>query len=176
MSVGLDELDLALLAGLREISGRRAARRATMTVLDGGGGAMARYRRDRDPAALEATMAALDRQEAATRAAQDIDTQPAADVVAYLRDLPRWWAEAPVSRRGLAEALFERIDVLGLRQMHLEPTQLAIRAGLVEAFASSSAGYGRGERTSARASRQINGCRVTIGGPPPEPVPLEQFA
>ena len=70
----------------------------------------------------------------------------AAEVVAYLRDLPRLWDDAPDSRRALTESLFERVEVLGLRRMHLEPTQSAIAAGLVEAFSSASAGYGRGER------------------------------
>jgi hypothetical protein len=37
---------------------------------------------------------------------------------------------------------------LGLRRMRLEPTQSAIAAGLAEAFASVSAGYGRGGRSS----------------------------
>jgi hypothetical protein len=32
--------------------------------------------------------------------------------------------------------------------MHLEPTLAAVAAGLVEAFASASAGFGRGERYS----------------------------
>jgi hypothetical protein len=67
--------------------------------------------------------------------------------VAYLRDLPRLWEEAPDSRRGLAESLFERVEVLGLRRMHLEPTPAAVAAGLVEAFSCASAGYGRGERS-----------------------------
>jgi len=43
-------------------------------------------------------------------------------VVAYLRDLPRLWDDAPGSRRALAEALFERVEVLGLRRMRIEPT------------------------------------------------------
>ena len=67
-------------------------------------------------------------------------------MVAYLRDLPRLWDEAPGSRRALAEALFERVEVLGLRRMRIEPTPSAVAAGLVEAFSRASAGYGRGER------------------------------
>ena len=35
----------------------------------------------------------------------------------------------PDSRRGLAESLFERVEVLGLRRMHLEPTPAAVAAG-----------------------------------------------
>ena len=69
-----------------------------------------------------------------------------AEVAAYLRSLPRLWDDAPDSRRGLVESLIERVEVLGLRRMHLEPTPAAVAAELVEAFASASAGYGRGER------------------------------
>ena len=67
--------------------------------------------------------------------------------VDYLRDLPRLWDDAPASRRALSESLFERVDVLGLRSMRLEPTPAAIARGLAEAFSSASAGYGRGERS-----------------------------
>ena len=62
--------------------------------------ALARYRRDRDLQALEAAMAALDEQEAEARDRQPAPELSAAEVVAYLRDLPRLWDEAPDSRRG----------------------------------------------------------------------------
>ncbi len=108
--------------------------------------ALARYRRDRDLRMLEWTMAALDEQEAEANAGGPVAALEASEVVAYLRDLPRLWDEAPGSRRALAEALFERVEVLGLRRMRIEPTPSAVAAGLVEAFSSASAGYGRGER------------------------------
>ena len=41
----------------------------------------------------------------------------ASNVVAYLCERPRLWDNAPGSRRALAEALFERVEVLGLRRM-----------------------------------------------------------
>jgi len=51
------------------------------------------------------------------------------------------------TRRGLAESLFGRVEVLGLRRMHLEPTPAAVAAELVvDAFSRASAGSGRGER------------------------------
>jgi hypothetical protein len=71
---------------------------------------------------------------------------------------PRWWRGSATCRgcgtthraRGaLAEALFERVEVLGLRRMRIEPTPSAVAAGLVEAFSRASAGHGRGERSSA---------------------------
>ena len=91
-------------------------------------------------------------QEAEARDRQPAPELSAAEVVAYLRDLPRLFDEAPDSRRGLTESLFERVEVLGLRRMHLEPTPAAVAAGLVEAFSSASAGYGQGERTWPRGT------------------------
>lgn len=108
--------------------------------------ALAHYRRNRDTRALEVAMAALDEQERAARETAAGPAMDPADVVAYLRDLPRLWADAPASRRALCEALFERIEVLGLRSMRLAPTRTALAHGLADAFANSVAGYGRGER------------------------------
>jgi len=62
-------------------------------------------------------------------------------------------AFSPDSRRGLAESLFERVVVLGLRRMHRKQTPAAGAAGLVEAFSSASAGYGRGERRQTTLRR-----------------------
>jgi DNA invertase Pin-like site-specific DNA recombinase len=129
-------------------------------------GALARYRRDRDARALEATMVALDAQDRDARALKHAGALPAPDVVELLRDLPRLWDEAPASRRGLAESMIERIDVLGLRTMHITPSAAAVRVGFSEAFSSVSAGYGRGERLQGSAFQQINGCRVTVAKPP----------
>lgn len=126
--------------------------------------ALARYRRDRDVRGLETTMASLDEQERDALAGGPVTAMSAGEVTAYLGNLRAVWDRAPSSRRALAESLFERIEVLGLRRMHLEPTPSAIAAGLVEAFASASAGYGRGERIRTSGSRQIRGCRVTMGG------------
>lgn len=127
-------------------------------------GALARYRRDRDARALEATMAALDEQERAAQETPGAVALPAGDVVELLRDLPRLWDEAPTSRRALAESMFDRIEVLGLRRMRIVPTRAAIDAGLADAFSSASAGYGRGGGSRADATRQIRGCRVTVEG------------
>ena len=109
---------------------------------------LARYCRDRDARSLEAMMASLDEQEAAARAA-GLEPMPAAEIAGRLRDLPGIWDAAPASRRAIAESLFERIEVLGVRRMHITPTVAAIGRGFAEAFASSSAGYGRGERDCA---------------------------
>jgi hypothetical protein len=127
--------------------------------------ALARYRRDRDLQALEAAMAALDEQEAEARDRQPAPEPSDAEVVAYLRDLPRLWDEAPDSRRGLTESLFERVEVLGLRRMHLEPTPAAVAVGLVGTFSRTSAGYGRGERVSPATNDLV----VMRLAKPPEP-------
>jgi hypothetical protein len=105
---------------------------------------MARYRRDRDARALETTMAALDEQEAAARELAAPTAMDTGEVVGYLRDLPLLWDDAPASRRALTESLFERVDVLGLRSMRLEPTPAAMARGLAEAFSSASAGLWSG--------------------------------
>lgn len=65
-----------------------------------------------DPLALESTMTRLDAEEAEARTAtKSVDHQAALD---YLADLPRLWQEtAPERHRNLADAMFERIEVLG---------------------------------------------------------------
>ena len=77
---------------------------------------------DSDPIALEPTMRRLDQEERTARAAES--TGPtAAEAVAYLRDLAALWDEADGSgRKLLAEALFDRIDVLGAKRVNLHPS------------------------------------------------------
>lgn len=97
--------------------------------------ALVTYQRDRDPATLERTMGELD---VAERDALTDREQPAlapAEIRRYLEHLPDWWADAdPDDRRALAATLFARIRVLGIRQVHVEPTQEALDHGLAEAF------------------------------------------
>ena len=73
--------------------------------------AISRYLKDRNARALDGTMARLDIEEAEAReASTTIDPKTALD---YLADLPGLWrTTAPERRRNLAEAIFERIDVL----------------------------------------------------------------
>jgi DNA invertase Pin-like site-specific DNA recombinase len=109
--------------------------------------AATRYLRDRDLQAIETTMAGLDAEEAEARSRTAMPEIAPAEKVTYLRALPRLWADAPSSRRALAESLFASIEVLGLKTMRLEPTSAAIARGLADAFWCSEDGYGRGERT-----------------------------
>jgi hypothetical protein len=132
---------------------------------------LARYRRDRDGARLEAEMARLDEAERTVRTDTDhAFSMPPTEAVAYLRDLPTLWDDAPESRRALAESLFDRVEVLGLASMHVEPTPAAVQRGLAEAFSSVGAGYGRGERSGAHANQvlipRLRGgtIQVTMGG------------
>jgi hypothetical protein len=66
--------------------------------------------------------------------------------VAYLSDLEQLWLAAPTARRAMAEAIFERIDVIGIRSIRVVPTPAAVEYGLAEAFRTGSAGKSRGER------------------------------
>ena len=96
--------------------------------------AMARYRRDRDEVALGETMRRLDREETEAKAT-NADVPTAAEAVEYLRDLPRLWDDAEGSgRKQLAEALFERIDVLGARKLNVHPSAAAKAQGWAEAW------------------------------------------
>ena len=61
-------------------------------------------------------------------------------------------ANAPDSRRVLAEAIFERIEVTGLELARVFPTDRAVQTGLAQAFRARTAGSGRGERICASMS------------------------
>ncbi len=113
--------------------------------------ALARYVRDRDPGALEAEMARLDAEEAdALAATRSVDPRTALD---YLANLPRLWGDAdPERRQQMAGALFERVDVLGIREATITPSPEAVAHGWREAWGdtvlrlSDRGDYGRGER------------------------------
>ena len=96
--------------------------------------ALGRYRRCRDTHVLDATMAQLDAEEAAARE-RVIDGPTAAEAVAYLRNLPALWDQAEgTGRKLLAEALFERVEVLGTRKVNIHPSASAIRYGWADAW------------------------------------------
>ena len=113
--------------------------------------AMSRYLKDRDARALDGTMARLDIEEAeACEASTMIDAKTALD---YLADLPGLWRKtAPERRRNLTEAIFERIEVLGVKEAIITPTPEAEAHGWREAWGDAVLtahrdGYGRGERS-----------------------------
>jgi DNA invertase Pin-like site-specific DNA recombinase len=109
-----------------------------------------RLARDRDMIAFHTTMKRLDAEETAARSAPS-QSPTAAQARAYLEDLPRLWKEtSPEGRRGLAQAIFDRVDVLGVTDYTITLTPEAEAHGFVEAFGPeftcSIGGYGRGER------------------------------
>ncbi len=97
-------------------------------------GAMNRYLRDRDTAALDATMRRLDADEARARQVREDDGVPADRAVAYLQELPVTWAKARggTGRQLVADALFDRIEVLGLREATAHLSDHAVRHGLAD--------------------------------------------
>lgn len=113
--------------------------------------ALAHYRRDRDSAALDRTMARLDTEEREARQVHQAAGVPADVAVGYLRELATTWrhAEGGPGRRMLAEALFERIDARGFREATLRLSETAIAHGFAAVIAERldlTVGYGRGER------------------------------
>jgi hypothetical protein len=112
--------------------------------------AMSRYRRDRDAASLERTMAELDTEQAAAEARRPAESVPADVAVRYVRELPETWhkAEGGKGRQLLASVLFDRIDVLGLSEATVHLSAHAVRHGLAAALPEEVRILvnGRGER------------------------------
>jgi hypothetical protein len=135
--------------------------------------AMARIKRDRDQVALrfaedrdlgrlEATMARLD-----------------AEARAYLESLPDLWAKtSDAGRHAIAEAVFERIDVLGVTDYTFTLTAQAKARGWDAAFGAGvvrvkEGRSGRGEGDSPAT----NDLPITMRlGEPPEPCDLVRTA
>lgn len=93
-----------------------------------------RFAKDRDLGKLEATMARLDAEaEAAVVRPSRIPT--AAEARAYLESLPDLWAKtSDAGRHAIAEAVFERIDVLGATDFTFALTAHAKARGWDAAF------------------------------------------
>jgi hypothetical protein len=106
---------------------------------------------------LEQAMLSLDAEEAEARAAAR-EIQPA-EALAWLQDLPALWTAADDSgRRLLTEALFEKVEVLGVQSVTIDPTPEADAHGWSAAFGAgplppnagrASSTDGRGERIRA---------------------------
>jgi DNA invertase Pin-like site-specific DNA recombinase len=93
-----------------------------------------RYAKDRDLARLEATMARLDA-EAEAAVQRPSRTPTAAEARVYLESLPDLWERtSDAGRRAIAEAVFERIDVLGARDYTFTLTAAAKTRGWDAAF------------------------------------------
>jgi hypothetical protein len=139
-----------------------------------------RFAKDRILGKLEATMARLDA-EAVAAVVRPSRIPTAAEARAYPESLPELWAKSSdAGRHAIAEAVFERINVLGATVFTFTLTaharargrDAAFGAGVVRAKEGRS---GRGERIRATGSRLIHGCDVTMGGQCP-PLDLDRTA
>jgi hypothetical protein len=84
--------------------------------------------------------------------------------------LPELWAKtSDAGRHAIAEAVFERTDVLGANDFTFTLTVRAKAHGWDAAFGAGNQSIsigqsGRGERARASGTRQIRGCAVSMGG------------
>ncbi len=93
-----------------------------------------RFAKDRDLAKLEATLARLDA-EAQQAVGRPSRIPTAAEARAYLESLPELWAKtSDAGRKAIAEAVFERIDVLGANDYTFTLTAAARARGWDAAF------------------------------------------
>ncbi|MEX1169632.1 MAG: hypothetical protein WEE50_05765 [Chloroflexota bacterium] len=94
------------------------------------------FARDRDVARRAATMARLDA-EAAAAVVRPSRIPTAAEARTYLESLPDLWAKtSDAGRHAIAEAVFERIDVLGVTDYTFTLTAHAKARGWDAAFGS----------------------------------------
>jgi hypothetical protein len=84
---------------------------------------VAAYRRDRDPDALERTMRELDAAEIEADADRERPTLPPDEVRRYLENLPAWWSVPSGGSTRPGDGALERIRVLGLSQVKVQPTR-----------------------------------------------------
>jgi hypothetical protein len=97
--------------------------------------AIKRYRKDRDAAALEKEMRRLGADEAIVGRPIERRRPSLEARRTYLESLPRFWLDADArDRKRLAEALFERVYVLGTSTVVVVPTRQAAEHGLTEAI------------------------------------------
>ena len=129
-----------------------------------------RFVRDRDLGRLEATMARLDA-EAEAAVVRPARMPTAAEARAHREELPNLWAKTSAAgRHAIAEAAFERIDVLGVTDYTFTLTatakaqgwEAALRAGV---FRVKDGQFGRGERRQASTT--------DLGVPPILPLTIE---
>ena len=95
--------------------------------------ALRRFKQDRDTTTLERTMKRLDAEEREAQASTQVISS--AEAAAWLQDLPALWHAADDSgRRLLTEALFEKVEVLGVKSVTIHPTPEVDAHGWSEAF------------------------------------------
>ena len=125
-------------------------------------------------------MARLDA-EAAAAVVRPSRIPTAAEARAYLESLPDLWAKtSDAGRKAIAEAVFERIDVLGVTDYTFTLTAAAKARGWDAAFGAGDQSIsigrsGRGERIGGSGNRLIRGCTVVMRGERP-PLDLDHIA
>jgi hypothetical protein len=113
-------------------------------------------------------MTRLDAEERVAMRERVVEGVPPADAVRYLRELGPTWeaADGGTGRQMLAQALFERVEVRGFREVTLRLTDAALAHGfgavLPERVGMSVSG--RGERSRAHTSQLI--VRIDTGNVP----------
>ena len=151
-----------------------------------------RFARDRDLGGLEATMARLDAEAAACSGPSRRASRPPPRRARTFESLPDLWAKtSDAGRHAIAEAVFERIDVLGVTDYTFTLTAHAKARGWDAAFGSGvvrvqgqggrgktpspspaqnegvlstkEGQSGRGERARPSGTQQIRGCAVSMG-------------
>jgi DNA invertase Pin-like site-specific DNA recombinase len=137
-----------------------------------------RFAKDRDLGRLEATMARLDA-EAQAAVVRPSRIPTVAEARTYLESLPDLWAKtSDAGRHAIAEAVFERIDVLGANDFSFTLTASAKARGWDAAFGAGDQSIsigrsGRGERDSPAT----NDLSITMRlAEPPEPCDLVRSA
>ena len=114
------------------------------------------FAKDRDLGHLEATMARLDA-EAQAAVVRPSRIPTAAEARAYLESLPDLWAKtSDAGRHAIAEAVFERIDVLGANDFTFALT----------AHARSGAGTRPSGRASCASGIKVVGAKPRSRAPP----------
>ncbi|HEV8488968.1 MAG TPA: recombinase family protein [Candidatus Limnocylindrales bacterium] len=167
-TLAVDAIARATDPGLRASAGDTLAQLRIARERDA---AALRFARDRDLARLEAALRRLDT-ESAVSADAPIRTPTAAAARAYLEDLPRLWAEtSEVGRRAIADAVFERVEILGVEHYWLAVTPAAKAHGWDVAAGAGKISHsigqsGRGERDSASTNDLVAHLRL-IEAPPP---------
>ncbi len=121
-----------------------------------------RFAKDRDLPRLEATMARLD-VEAEAAALRPSRVPTAAESRAYLESLPALWAgTSDAGRKAIAEAVFERIDVLGAWDYTFTLTAAAKARGWDAAFGPGVLRLERqGSRGKTSGPRKVATCPET---------------
>lgn len=112
--------------------------------------AMRRYLSDRDAMALQATMQRLDQEEAEAKKRRAESPEPT-EVVQALQDLCGLFLTAqPETQRRIVQSLVEKVEVSGVSDVWLYPSDEAVFRGWAAAFTGefrcSIGQYGRGER------------------------------